>query len=172
MQALLIFAAGGIILIGVQTSLVAVLPPWLPFYNLLIPYVIFLTLFRPVFETLPQIIMASFFMDMISGAPLAAYTITFIVLFVLFRNIKTYFQLLDSYLFVILIAVGVVIEHAVFGIALLFENFSAEPSLFSAYVIFIHCIWAIITGPLLFHLFSRAFAGIDAFRTRRSGMLG
>lgn len=170
MPALICFATG-IILIGIQTSLVAVLPTYLPFYNLLIPYVIFLSLFRPAFEALTQILWVGLIMDMISGAPQVVYVIIFMVLFILFRNIKTYFQLLDTYLFVILIAVGVGIEHLVFGMVSLIQDFSLKPSLFSVYVVLIHFLWTIITGPLLFALFSRAFAGIDAFRSRRSGKL-
>ncbi len=171
MPALICFTTG-IILIGVQTSLVAVLPAYLPFYNLLIPYVIFLSLFRRASEALPQILWAGLVMGMISGAPQVVYVIIFMVLFILFRNIKTYFQLLDTHLFVILIAVGVGIEHLVFGIVSLIQKFSVKPSLFSVYVVLIHFFWAVITGPLMFALFSRAFAGIDAFRARRSGTLG
>jgi len=161
----------GIILIGVQTSLVAVLPVYLPFYNLLIPYVIFLSLFRPASEALPQIFWVGLVMGMLSGAPSSVYLIVFIILFLLFRNIKTYFQLFDSFLFVILIAVGVVIEHLVFGVVSLLQNFAVEPSLFTAYVVFIHFIWAVITGPLLFAVFSRAFGGMDRYQARRSAKL-
>lgn len=170
MQALIGFATG-IILIGMQTSLVAVLPSYLPFYNLLIPYVIFLSLFRRASEALPQVLWIGLAMGMISGAPHAVYVIVFMVLFILFRNIKTYFQLLDSYLFVILIVVGVVIEHLVFGIASLIRDFSVEPFLLSLYVVLIHFFWVVITGPLLFAIFSRVFVGMDAFMARRSGTL-
>lgn len=170
MFALICFLAG-VILIGVQTSLVAALPAWLPFYNLLIPYVIFLSLFRRASEALPQILWVGLVMDMISGAPSTVYLMVFIILFVLFRNIKIYFQLVDSFLFVILIAVGVVIEHLVFGVVSILQNLSVAPSLFAAYVVFIHFMWAVITGPLLFAIFSRTFYGMDRYRARRSEKL-
>lgn len=170
MFALICFLAG-IFLIGVQTSLVAALPAWLPFYNLLIPYVIFLSLFRRASEALPQILWVGLVMGMISGAPSTVYLMVFIILFILFRNIKNYFQLVDSFLFVILIAVGVVIEHLVFGLISILQDLAVEPSLFTAYVVFIHFIWAVVTGPLLFAIFSRAFYAMDRYQAQRSEKL-
>lgn len=167
MMQILIGFATGIILIGVQTSLVAVLPPWLSFYNLLIPYVIFLSLFRPTPETLLQILWVGVLMDMLSVAPRLIYVIIFIGLFLLFRNIRTYFQLLDSYLFVILIAVGIALEHLVFGMVSLVRGFPAEPSLFTLYVVLIHFLWAAVTGPLMLGMFRRVFVWMDQTQTRR-----
>ena len=167
MMQILIGFAMGIILIGVQASLVAVLPPWLSFYNLLIPYVIFLSLFRPPSETLLQILWVGVIMDMLSVAPRLIYVIIFMVLFILFRNIRTYFQLLDSYLFVILIAVGIALEHLVFGMVSLMRSFRVEPSLLTLYVVLIHFLWAAVTGPLMLGIFKRVFAWMDQVQVRR-----
>jgi hypothetical protein len=166
MQILLGFAMG-IILIGFQTSLIAVLPPWLSFYNLLIPYVIFLSLFRPTSETLLQIFWVGAIMDMLSVAPRLIYLIIFLCLFVLFRNIRTYFQLLDSYLFVILIAVGIAFEHLVFNMVFLMRGFPVEKPLFTVYVVLIHLLWAAVTGPLVLGIFMRIFSWMDQVQSRR-----
>jgi hypothetical protein len=96
MMQILIGFAGGNYPDRRQTSLVAVLPPWLPFYNSADSICYF-------FEPVPSDIRGPF-ADFWVGADhghdvrstTTVYLIIFYVLFILFRNIRTYFQLVDS----------------------------------------------------------------------------
>jgi hypothetical protein len=103
-----------IFLLGLQTALTAKFSMLRVCFDLLIPFIVFLILMRPRIEIWLVIVAAGIGVNMMSGAPIGAYLITYIWLFILFKNVKSFFHTPDLSLFIILVMIGVVLEQIIF----------------------------------------------------------
>jgi len=147
---LLVLFAVSFLLISVQTTIICKLPFLFSLYDMLLPFLIFLILFRRLAEVLPVIMVAGCAIDMISGAPIGVYMISYALLFLVFRNIKVYFQLKDTFIFQIVLIVGVLVELLLFAIV---HSYHATEFIFSTHAVkigIIQLIWAFLSGPIVF----------------------
>ena len=69
-------------LVILQTTIIPYLPLLDKFYDLLIPFIVYLGLSRPVRESLPFVLFLGFIMDNLSGGPFGLYLTTYFWLFV------------------------------------------------------------------------------------------
>ena len=107
--------------IGVSLGLIilqATLIPLLPFsdkiYDLLVPYVLYLGLFRPAWKTLPIIILLGLVMDNLSGGPFGLFTSIYFWLFLGAIWMRTFIHASNMFLLPIVVACGVLLENVVF----------------------------------------------------------
>lgn len=99
-----------ICLVIFQTTVIPCLPLFDRFYDLLIPFIVYLGLFRPVRESLPVIFFLGFIMDNLSGGPFGLYATIYFWLFIGVRwSIK--FLHTGNTVFLLFIASGVLIEN-------------------------------------------------------------
>ena len=66
-----------LLLVILQTTIMPYLPPLDKFYDLLIPFIVYLSLSRPVRESLPFILFLGYIMDNLSGGPFGLYLTTY-----------------------------------------------------------------------------------------------
>jgi len=97
-----------------QTTVSSMLPPFNKFYNLQIPFVLCLGLFRPLNEAVPVIFFLGFVMDSLSGAPFGLYITTYLWLFISVRWIAIYFDSNSILLLPFVVVGGVLIENFIF----------------------------------------------------------
>lgn len=155
------FIVTGIFLAIVQTSVMLHLPIFLRLFDLPTPFILWLGLFRPFREGLPAALVAGFVMDTFSGGPFGLYMTVYFWLTLAVRWITRYLHAGNVFLFPLVLAVAVVIEHAVFLVcaAFLQEGFHFPADGF--HVVTIQVVWAILAGPI----FLKAFAYLDLRRS-------
>ncbi len=126
------------------------------FYDLLFPFVVYLTLFRPVREGIPVILFFGFLMDNLSGGPLGLYLTTYLWLFVGIRWILSFLHVGDSVLLPFVVALGVLFQNLIFIGTI--ATLEPDSQFYSAAVstVTVQVLWAIITGPILLVSFNYA----------------
>lgn len=141
-------------LIVIQTTVMPYIPLFERFYDLLSPYVIYLSIFRSVRESVVIIFVFGFFMDIISGGPFGLYLTAYIWLFIGVRWAITFLHVGDNLLLPFVVAAGVLLENFMFiGTSAMFEQ-SSRITEEMVSTIFVQVLWAIFTGPLLLMFFN------------------
>lgn len=144
----------GLCLIVIQTTVMPHIPLFARFYDLLAPFVIYLSIYRPVREGMVVVLVFGFFMDIISGGPFGLYLTAYVWLFIGVRWAITFLHVGDSLLLPIVVAAGVLMENLVFiGTSAMFEQ-SSRISETMVSTIIVQVLWAIFTGPLFLMLFN------------------
>lgn len=141
-------------LVVFQTTVMPYIPLFDRFYDLLTPFIIYLSIFRPVRESIVIVLIFGFLMDNISGGPFGLYLTAYIWLFVGVRWAITFLHVGDSLLLPFVVAGGVLIENFIFvGTSAMFE---AGSRLSEAVVstIIVQVLWAIFTGPFFLMFFN------------------
>ena len=163
-------------LVILQTTIIPYLPLLDKFYDLLIPFIVYLGLSRPIRESLPFVLFLGFIMDNLSGGPFGLYLTTYFWLFVGVKGVTTFIQVGNRLLIITLIvASGVLFENLIslgaFAVLGSRQQFAGD----ALEIVAVQVLWAIFTGSL-FLLFFRnvqsqlgaGFKGIYA-RTREQG---
>jgi hypothetical protein len=150
-----------IFLVACQTALKAFFPKLIFCFDLLVPFIVFLILLRSRIETWLAIIAGGIGVNVLSGAPLGIYLITYIWLFMLFKNVKAYFHTPDSSLFFILVIIGVFVEQFIFGVFYLIQApaWHLSPHAFSVAVTQVFL--AGVISPVIFVVFKKIFSVSD-----------
>lgn len=163
-------------LVILQTTIMPYLPLLNKFYDLLIPFIVYLSLFRPVRESLPFVLFLGFIMDNLSGGPFGLYLTTYFWLYVGVKGITMFIQVGNRLLIIALIvANGVLFENlillGVFAILGSSQQFAGD----ALEIVAVQVLWAIFTGSLFLLFFKNAqswlgtgIKGIYA-RTREQG---
>jgi rod shape-determining protein MreD len=142
-------------LVILQTTIMPYLPLLDKFYDLLIPFIVHLSLSRPVRESLPFVLFLGFIMDNLSGGPFGLYMTTYFWLYVGVKGITTFIQVGNRLLIITLIvAGGVLFENLIllgaFAVLGPRQQFAGDV----LEIVTAQVLWAIFTG-FLFLLFFR-----------------
>jgi rod shape-determining protein MreD len=133
------------------------------FYDLLIPFVVYLGLYRPVRESLPFIFFIGFIMDNLSGGPFGLYLTTYFWFYIGIIGITRLLQVGNRlFVLMIIVAAGVLAENLiVLGTIALFvkeHQYSGD----AARIITIKVLWAVCTAPFLLMLVKNTHSRLDA----------
>ena len=118
------------------------------YLDLLLPLVIYVSIVRPVTESIFLILFFGLVMDSLSGSPFGLYIITYVWLLL---GVRGSMRLLDAgsfFLFPLILALGVIFENLLFAFSV-----STVPSM----EIFIQALWALATAPFFLLLFNALF---------------
>jgi len=118
------------------------------YLDLLLPLVIYVSVFRPVAESIFLMIFFGLVMDSLSGSPFGLYIITYVWLLL---GVRGSMRLLDAgsfFLFPLILALSVIFENLLFAFSV-----SAVPSM----EVFLHAFWALATAPFFLILFNALF---------------
>ncbi|MBT8370913.1 MAG: hypothetical protein KJO34_08120 [Deltaproteobacteria bacterium] len=159
-------------LVILQTTVMPYLPLFDRFYDLLIPFIIYLGLVRPIRESLPFVFFLGFIMDNLSGSPFGLFITTYFWFFVAVKGVTKLIQVTERLVVIMLIvAAGVLVENLIFLGAFVMFGPDDHLSGNAAKVIATQVLWAICTGPLLLMVFKnlhgRLDAGFKALYTRK-----
>ena len=144
----------GLCLIVIQTTVMPHIPLFERFYDLLAPFVIYLSIFRSVRESMVMVFVFGFFMDIISGGPFGIYLTAYVWLFIGVRWAITFLHVGDGLLLPVVVTAGVLMENLVFiGTSAMFEQ-SSRISETMVSTIIVQVLWAIFTGPLFLMFFN------------------
>jgi cell shape-determining protein MreD len=141
-------------LIVIQTTVMPYISLFERFYDLLTPFIIYLSIFRSVRESLVIVFVFGFFMDIISGGPFGLYLTAYVWLFIGVRWAITFLHVGDSLLLPFVVAAGVLMENLIFiGTSAMFEQ-SLRISETTVSTIMVQVLWAVFTGPLFLMFFN------------------
>jgi cell shape-determining protein MreD len=161
-------------LVILQTTVMPYLPLLDSFYDLLIPFIVFLGLSRPVRESLPFVFFLGFIMDNISGSPFGLYLTAYFWFFIGVKGITKLLQV-GNRLFIIalIVAAGVLIENLIFLGTLTILGPDQQLAGNAAKTVTIQVLWAIWTGPIFLVVFrdiqDRLDVGFKAIFARKGG---
>jgi cell shape-determining protein MreD len=161
----LIYIIFSVMLISIQTTLFPAFPRLFAHYDLLIPFVVYLTLFRSSIGMLPVILISGCLMGLLSGGPVGVYVVTYILTLICFRNATVYFHFKNSVLFQIVIIFSVLIENMIFAIMISFQTLTVNFSLYDGSILVTQFLWALISSPLVYFMLDYFFNGIDKLIT-------
>ena len=142
-------------LVILQTTVMPYMPLLNRFYDLLIPFIVYLGLSRPVRESLPFVLFLGFIMDNLSGGPFGLYLTTYFWLYLGVKGITMFIQVGNRLIIItIVIASGVLFENLILlGSFAILKN--RQPFAGNAIEsVAVQILWAIFTGAL-FLLFFR-----------------
>jgi len=159
----------GLILLGLETTVVPELPTGITFYNLLVPFVVYFSLFRRIGSGLTVVLLIGFAADVLSGAPNGIYMGTFLALWLIFRNIGGYFQAGPLLLFTLATAAGVGIENLVFFAGLAVAEMAALFSVNNLQLLVIQIFLVFLTAPFIYRLLAAYFTWLDQFAASVGG---
>jgi rod shape-determining protein MreD len=135
-------------LIIVQTTLLTYFKIFAGMYDLLIPFVIFISICLPLRESLPFILILGLIMDNISGSPFGLYLTFYFWLFVGVRWILKFLRASNKLFLSLVVVVAVLIQNGLiigtFGFAGPGWQLPAE----ALKNITLQFFWALTTGPL------------------------
>jgi len=132
-----------------QTTIMPYFTVFDSFYDLLVPFIIYLGLFRSVRESVPVIIVVGFVVDNISGGPLGLYLTAYLWLFVAVRWIVYVLHVGDKVLLPFIVAAGVLLENIiVMGVIGMLEQGSRFSST-AVTTVMVQVLWAAGTGPVI-----------------------
>jgi cell shape-determining protein MreD len=143
-----------VFLVIVQTAVVPVLPLLDRFYDLMIPFVVYLGLSRPVRESLPFVFLLGFIMDNLSGSPVGLYLTTYFWLFLGVKGITKLLQVANRlFIIMLIVAAGVLIENMIFWGTLSILGPDRQIADETAKSVAVQVLWAVWTGPIFLLIF-------------------
>lgn len=149
-------------LVILQTAVLPELPLLDRFYDLMIPFVVYLGLARPVRESLPFVFLIGFIMDNLSGSPVGLYLTTYFWLFAGVKGITKLLQVGNRPLIVMLIvAAGVLVENLIFWGTLTILGPDQQIAENAAKSVSVQVLWAILTGPVFLMVFKNIQNQLD-----------
>ena len=123
------------------------------FYDILLPVVLYLGLFRPVTEGLPLVLFCGFCMDSLTGGPFGIYISMYFWLFIAAKGLIQFFHAQSILIKPFIVFIGVIVENLMFLTLLtIFDGGNVLPESFVQSAIS-QSVWAAITGPFFFLLF-------------------
>lgn len=162
-----------LVLVILQTTVMPSLSLLDRFYDLLIPFIVYLSLSRPVREGLLFVCFLGYIMDNLSGSPFGLYLTSYLWLFI---GVKAITQLLQVgkrvFIITFIVAAGVLAENLIFLGS--FAIFSPEQQLAddAVKIVAVQILWALLTGSVFLIIFRNTHnwldAGLRALYARRS----
>lgn len=144
-------------------------------YDLVVPFVIYLGLCRPVGESLVGLLLAGMLMDGLSGGAFGLYITAYLWIYIGAIWMIRYLHLVNRILLPLVVACGVLFQNLVFfsGAALADAPIVINSATLSA--LMVQLLLAIATGPFILLFLRRAHLvwqrWTDRFMTRRNGVM-
>ncbi len=153
----------GLILVVLQTATV----PWLPgsdnCYDLLLPYVIYQGIFRPVRENVLLVVGVGVLMDQLSGAPTGLFVVIYLWILVGIRWGIRFFHMGNYFLVPFVVAAAVLLENAFFAVVAVVSSHQASYSVAPGAMVLAQVGWALVSAPLFMVLLNVAHHGWEAW---------
>jgi len=119
------------------------------FYDLMVPFVLYLGIYRSPFESIIIIIVLSFLMDSLSCAPFGLYGTTYLWLFVATRWGRQFLRVKNIFLLPLLILLGVLTENFIFFISFLILKTNIYQPEESVHIVIKQVTLAVLTGSFI-----------------------
>ena len=153
-------------LVIIKTTLIPGMAVIDKFYDLLIPIIIYLSLFRPIREGAPIVLFFGLIMDSLCGGPVGLYLTTYIWLYTGMRWLSQFLHTRSFILLALSVTFGVAFEGLVMLIYMVILSPTALIPEDTARTITMQLIWSLFTGPVILGIIGWAQKQIDVWRVR------
>lgn len=144
-----LYIASSLALVICQTTLLPRLGFAGHFFDLLLPWVIYLAAFRPVQETLFFVLFMGALMDNLSGGPFGLYLISYVWLFIAVRLAAAVVRAENPVVLVLIIVAAVAFQNALFVMTLGISGAGVLSSGDVIRVVSEQVGWVLLIGPIL-----------------------
>ena len=118
------------------------------FYDLLLPFVIYLGFYRAIRESILFVFLFGIAMDAISGGSFGLYSTSYIWLYIFVVWLTRFMRATNSMILPGVVVCSVVIQNAIFlGSMALLDPHARIPS-FSLKIVLFQILWSTLTGPV------------------------
>jgi cell shape-determining protein MreD len=170
----LFYTAVCVVLIVIQTVFMQYMPLFDRFFDLLVPFVVYLGLFRSPRESLPVIICLGFVLDNISAAPFGLYLTGYIWIYAGVKWMIRFLHVRTSLLIFFVVALAVLLEDLLLLLSMSMSG-QLPPAESASRKIFMQVFWALVTGPIFLigfeFLHSRVEGWVREHRPEKNGMM-
>jgi rod shape-determining protein MreD len=135
-------------LIIIQTTLFAYFNVFAGMYDLLIPFVIFISICLPLRESLPFILILGLIMDNLSGSPFGLYLTFYFWLFMGVRWILKFLRVSNKFFLAMVVVAAVLIQNLLIIGTFGFVGPGWQLPAAALKNIAVQFFWALATGPL------------------------
>lgn len=153
-------------LVIIKTTLIPGLELFDRFYDLLIPIVVYLSLFRPIREGAPIVLFFGLIMDSLCGGPVGLYLATYIWLYTGMRWLSRFLHTRSFVLLALSVTFGVAFE----GVVMLAYMALLSPTAIipedTGRTLAMQLIWSLLTGPVILGIIGWAQKRIDVWWAR------
>ncbi len=153
-------------LVIIKTALIPGVTVLDKFYDLLIPIVIYLSLFRSLREGIPVVLFFGLIMDSLCGGPTGLYLATYVWLYAGMRWASQVMHAGNLVLMALAVAIGVAFESMVLMAYMFLLAPSAIVPVDAAKTVMLQIMWALITGPVILLIIGWAQKRLDVWRDR------
>ena len=144
-------------LLIIQTTIFPYIPLMREMYDLLIPFVIFISICLPIRESLPFALILGLIMDNLSGSPFGLYLTYYLWLFIGVRFITKFLRVSNKFFLSVVVVVAVLVENILMIAVFAFFGQVRQLPVDAFLVVTQQFLWALATGPLfLFSLLALA----------------
>ena len=151
-------------LVIIKTTLIPLAPPFEKFYDLLIPIIIYLSLFRSVKEGIPIVLFFGLIMDSLCGGPVGLYLATYTWLYAGMWWLRQFLHTRNFVLVALSVTIGVIFE----GLIMLAYMVVLAPTAIlpedTLRTLLMQALWSLATGPLILLLIGWAQKQVDVLR--------
>lgn len=144
-----IYVVSSLGLITCQTALIPRLGFVGHFFDLLLPWVIYLAAFRPVHETLPFLVFIGVLMDSLSGGPFGLYLTSYVWLFIAVRQAAAVVRTENPMVLVLILIGAVASQNGLFLLALEMSGTGMHSTGDRIRAVSEQIGWVLLTGPLV-----------------------
>ena len=152
-----------LVLVILQTTVMPYLSVLDRFYDLLIPFIVYLGLFRPVREGLLFVCFLGFIMDNLSGGPFGLYLTSYFWLFIGAKGITQLLQV-SKHVFIVtfIVAAGVLAQNLIFlgSFAIFSPELQIAGDAFK--IVAVQSLWALLTGSVFLIIYRNTHNWLDA----------
>lgn len=153
-------------LVTIKTTLIPALPLFEKFYDLLIPIIVYLSLFRSMKEGVPIVVFFGLIMDSLCGGPAGLYLVTYIWLYAGMWWLSQFLHTRSIVLLALSVTLGVVFEGLVMFVYMAALAPTAIIPEDMIGTLLMQTIWSMITGPIILLILGWAQKRIDVWRAR------
>ncbi|MBC2694271.1 MAG: rod shape-determining protein MreD [Desulfobacteraceae bacterium] len=129
-----------------QTTIIPHISLFNNVYDLLIPFIIYLGLFRPAREGILFTLVSGFLMDNLSGGPFGLYLTTYFWLFIVVKLVIKYLHARNNILLLLIVAAGVLMENIIFIASSTMARSDSHFFAITIKTVFFQILWAGCTG--------------------------
>jgi len=144
-----LYIASSLCLVICQTTLLPRLGFAGHFFDLLLPWVIYLAAFRPAQETLFFVLFMGALMDNLSGGPFGLYLICYVWLFIAVRLAASVVRAENPMVMALIIVTAVAFQNALFIMTLGISGAGVQSSSDVIRVVSEQVGWVMLLGPIL-----------------------
>ena len=144
-----IYIVSSLGLVTLQTALIPRLGFVGHFFDLLLPWVVYLAAFRPVHEALPFVVFMGVLMDNLSGGPFGLYLTSYVWLYLAVRLAAAVVRAENTMVLVLIIIAAVAFQNGLFYMVLGLSGAGGHTTGEMIRVVSEQIGWVLLTGPLI-----------------------